>query len=336
MASIKKIFLRSSIPARSDSTDPVSLAEAWLRDWLATRQHRSPRTVATYRESLRRALPDLPVNRWPVLSSAEAAAAYERWCHRYSLPTAALTLTVVRLFWAYQIAQGRWSGPNPWDSVQPRAPAETRHRRVLTVEEVRRLLRAATGTDGILFTLLYYTGLRISEVLALRWRDLHRLPDGAMGLTVARGKGGKSRTVRLVPWVADSLRRLPGRHDPDTLLFPDDSRQAVYNRLRRLADRVGLRGRIVSPHVLRHSCASHLLAAGANLVEVQELLGHADIRTTRIYIDLQPGPGAERYFADLLGEGRGPGVEGSGRTREQEAGGEPPRRGGWRMRVRRG
>jgi site-specific recombinase XerD len=329
----QKIFLRSQMPARAEWW---TLPEAWLRDWLATRQHRAPATIRTYRESLRRALPDLPVDRWPTLTPGEAAAAYARWCERYSVASANLSLTVIRLFWAHQIAEGRWAGPNPWDNVQPRTPAETRHRRVLSVEEVRRLLTAATGPDRILFALLYYSGLRISEALALRWRDLHRLPDGAQGLTVARGKGGKSRTVRLVPWVADSLRRLPGRHDPDGLLFPDDSRQAVYNRLRRLADRIGLAGRIVSPHVLRHSCASHLLAAGANLVEVQELLGHADIRTTRIYIDLQPGPGAERYFTDLLSEGQGVEATDRGQVQAPGAKGSPSRRAGWRMKVRRG
>lgn len=140
-----------------------------------------------------------------------------------------------------------------------------------------------------LLELLYATGLRVSELVSL--------PAGAARserpLLMVKGKGGRERLVPLTPaaretvaeW--DALRReaFPG----SAWLFPADgaeghlTRQSFGRDLKDLAARAGLPAAKVSPHVLRHAFASHLLSNGADLRVVQRLLGHADISTTQIY-----------------------------------------------------
>lgn len=150
--------------------------------------------------------------------------------------------------------------------------------------------------DVALFTLLYGCGLRIAEALALDVRDL---PRGAALLV--RGKGGKERLVPLTPaarqavteWLAcrdaaEAAARAAGR-PASRHLFPSHgaaghlTRQGFFALLRTLAAEAGLPPARVSPHVLRHAFATHLLAGGADLRTIQTLLGHADVATTEIY-----------------------------------------------------
>ncbi len=189
--------------------------------------------------------------------------------------------------------------------------------KVMSVDDVDRLL--ATAQEGIddearpwgerwraarlscLLELLYATGLRVSELVALP-RSATRLTaktDDTM-LTV-KGKGGRERLVPLSgPARAAVLRyravgaaRAKGAARADgPWLFPADSasghltRQSFARDLKALAAAAGLSAEAVSPHVLRHAFASHLLQNGADLRVVQELLGHADISTTQIYTHL--------------------------------------------------
>ena len=135
--------------------------------------------------------------------------------------------------------------------------------------------------------ILYATGLRVSELLALPRRAL----AGDAAVLLIRGKGGKERIVPLsdaakqaaadAGGAARSRRRgylFPGRDPRRTL-----TRQAFFLLLKQVALEAGLDPARVSPHVLRHSFASHLLAHGADLRSLQLLLGHADIATTQIY-----------------------------------------------------
>jgi integrase/recombinase XerD len=179
----------------------------------------------------------------------------------------------------------------------------------LSVAEVDKLLTAAQaaieGTSGrdrlralrfhALLEILYASGLRVTELVTLPRTVL--AGDGRV-LTI-RGKGGRERIVPLTaPAMAalaaylafagsnDDAAREPGRR---RWLFPSNSaeghltRQRVGQDLKALAERVGLDPERVSPHVLRHAFASHLLDRGADLRSVQQLLGHADIATTEIY-----------------------------------------------------
>jgi integrase/recombinase XerD len=182
---------------------------------------------------------------------------------------------------------------------------ERRLPRYLSEAEVNRLITAAQarqGADGLrllaLLELLYATGLRISELVGL---PMAALAADRRSLRV-RGKGDKERLVpiggpaqgALANWLAHraGLELTPLRR---RWLFPSRSRQGHLTRqrvaqlLRDLAIEAGIDPLRLSPHVLRHAFASHLLANGADLRTVQAMLGHADIATTQIYTHLQPG-----------------------------------------------
>ena len=132
--------------------------------------------------------------------------------------------------------------------------------------------------------ILYATGMRVSELLALRRTAL----SGDAVMLLIRGKGGRERIVPLSDAARDAARALvAGRKD--TWLFPGRpparamTRQGFALMLKQAALAAGIDPARVSPHVLRHSFASHMLARGADLRSLQMLLGHADIATTQIY-----------------------------------------------------
>lgn len=164
----------------------------------------------------------------------------------------------------------------------------------LTQDEVIRLLEGPntdtdTGLrDRALLEVLYATGMRVSEVAAVRVADLN--PD--LGIALVLGKGSKERTVPLnqsatraiMSYLPARARLLHPRSSP--LLFVDDdggslTRQRIWKLTAHYGAKAGI-GR-VSPHVLRHSFATHLLENSADLRSVQLLLGHSDISTTQIY-----------------------------------------------------
>jgi integrase/recombinase XerD len=171
--------------------------------------------------------------------------------------------------------------------------------KVLTEEEVDRMLtaaRAIAGADGLRLTamleLLYATGLRVSELVTLPLSAALRDPS----VLIVRGKGGRERMVPLTDVARSALRDycevrgffLKRRKDSPWLFASTGkeghlSRQRFGQMLKQLAVESGIEPRKVSPHVLRHAFASHLLANGADLRSVQQMLGHADISTTQIY-----------------------------------------------------
>ncbi|HEY1543868.1 MAG TPA: site-specific tyrosine recombinase XerD [Xanthobacteraceae bacterium] len=177
--------------------------------------------------------------------------------------------------------------------------------KVLTIAEVDRLLATAHGGTNdparaeaerlraarlaCLLEVLYATGLRVSELIALPAAAARR--DQRM--LVVRGKGGKERLVPLNEAakraMRDYLGRLAERDIESKWLFPSFgesghlTRQHAARELKALAAAAGIAADRISPHVLRHAFASHLLQNGADLRIVQTLLGHADISTTQIY-----------------------------------------------------
>ncbi|HEV7275547.1 MAG TPA: site-specific tyrosine recombinase XerD [Devosiaceae bacterium] len=172
--------------------------------------------------------------------------------------------------------------------------------KVLSIAEVDRLLAQAESEAGmeqapaqclasrrlyLLLELLYATGMRVSELVGLRRAAVMR---DASYLTIT-GKGRKERIVPLNDRARDALKSYLETLPPGPWLFPAGgeaghlSRQIFARDLKLLAARTGLAAARVSPHVLRHAFASHLLAGGADLRVVQTLLGHADISTTQIY-----------------------------------------------------
>ena len=179
--------------------------------------------------------------------------------------------------------------------------------KILTIEDVDRLFEAAEADMAnpdatpaarhraarlyCLLELAYDSGLRVSELVSLK-RDALR-PGKRM--IVIRGKGGKERVLPLGPAAHDAVahyieaEKEAGKAASSKWLFPavggDDhfSRQSFGRELKRLAGKAGLSMTSISPHVLRHAFATHMLARGADLRVVQQLLGHADIGTTQIY-----------------------------------------------------
>lgn len=142
--------------------------------------------------------------------------------------------------------------------------------------------------DRALLELLYSSGLRVAELCGVRWRDFDA--DGAM-LRVT-GKGSKTRLVPVGAKACEALaalRRQDGCTEGDPLVRGARGRPLTPNgvraRLKRRAQEQGVWKRVY-PHLLRHSCASHLLESSGDLRAVQELLGHADIGTTQIYTHL--------------------------------------------------
>ena len=167
-------------------------------------------------------------------------------------------------------------------------------------DEVEALLNAPQGDepetvrDRAMLFVLYASGLRVSELCGLLLGNV----DVRQGLVRVRGKGGKDRLVpisrRALAAVAEYVEGarnalLEGRRSPDlfvTRLGRRMSRQNFWNRLGTWARAAGI-GRTFSPHTLRHSFATHLLAGGADLRSVQAMLGHAQLATTEIYTHVQ-------------------------------------------------
>jgi integrase/recombinase XerD len=180
---------------------------------------------------------------------------------------------------------------------------------VLNYAEVQKLLAAPRGDepttlrDRALLEVMYACGLRASETIGLELGDV----DMREGFLRAHGKGGKERLVPLgrkaIAAVASYLRggrpKLVGeRHEAKLFVnFRGGplSRQGLYKIVQRNARVAGLSGRM-SPHTLRHSFATHLLAGGCDLRAVQEMLGHADISTTQVYTHLSGERLKEVYF----------------------------------------
>ena len=217
--------------------------------------------------------------------------------------TVARRLSAIRQLYRFLYAEGqRKDDPAAVLEGPKRARALPK---TLTLGEVDRLLRVATSGDpaaplpvrlraarlACLVEMLYATGLRVSELVALPMSAARR--DARV--IIVRGKGNKERMVplndaakRATATYLDLLSQ-SGRDAKSKWLFPSFgetghlTRQHLARELKVLAAAAGLRTSQVSPHVLRHAFASHLLHNGADLRVVQTLLGHADISTTQIY-----------------------------------------------------
>ena len=222
---------------------------------------------------------------------------------RLAASTQARKLSALRQFFRFQIAEGERTD-DPTQSID--SPKQGRPLpKNLSVDEVDRLLDSARAqcerrqqSDAqrrialrtlALIELLYATGLRISELCSLP----RSAATSDKPFIMVRGKGGRERLVPLNEASRQALAAyraaLPGGQDDTPWLFPASSRsghvtrQAFARDLKSVALAAGLPADLVSPHVLRHAFATHLLAGGADLRAVQMLLGHADISTTQIY-----------------------------------------------------
>jgi integrase/recombinase XerD len=253
------------------------LLELYLAHLLA--RNRSPRTVKTFRSLLTRFLEFVgerrisEVTTWDVdafLAKLRASGYEER-----SIYTAAVA---VKRFMEYLGLRENLRG-----FELPKRPSELP--RYLTPEEVQAMIDAAGNLrDKLVVSLLYCTGVRVSELVGIRVSDVD-LEEGSIRV---RGKGGRERVVffdsRTRQLLAEYLPTVKGCE----YLFPARGGEGhmhyvtVERIIRKLAKAAGLKKR-VTPHVLRHSFATISLAKGMDVREIQELLGHASLRSTQIY-----------------------------------------------------
>jgi len=168
----------------------------------------------------------------------------------------------------------------------PRPKRERRLPVVLSREEVRRLFATVTNLkQRALFMVAYDAGLRLSELRNLRIDDID---SQRMVIRVRQGKGKKDRYARLTPGLLKLLRQYWREYQPQSWLFPGASMDKRYDMatpgqlLKKVCRKAGITKR-VSMHTLRHSFATHLLEAGANLRIIQQMLGHEKIQTTSLY-----------------------------------------------------
>ena len=216
-----------------------------------------------------------------------------------SARSAARHVSTMRSFFRFLVREGVLAA-SPVSGVKaPRIGRPLPH--YLTLTLVERLLAAPDGhtpegiRDRAMLTLMYACGLRASEVVTLRRENV----DANAGFLYVLGKGGKERVVPVADAALEVLTvymngarpRFLGKRISNALFLSRRgtpiTRQTLWNRIRRWALAAGIEERI-SPHTLRHSFASHLLAGGADLRAVQAMLGHADIATTQIYTHVTP------------------------------------------------
>lgn len=259
---------------------------------MAAERGASRNTLAAYRRDLEQA------SAWAKgsLARTDAAGLRKLMADYQSLAasSAARKLSALRQFFAFLLDEGERTDNPALDIARPttRRPLP----RILTHEHVERLFeQAEKEAEGeappaaavrmlLLLELLYGSGLRASELVSLSRRAI----AGEREYLIVRGKGDKERLVPLSERARGALGRwAPLLADPSPWLFPSGkghvSRVRLFQMLRGLAGRAGIDPTAVSPHVLRHAFATHLLEGGADLRALQLMLGHADIATTEIY-----------------------------------------------------
>ncbi len=224
--------------------------------------------------------------------------------------TVARSLSTLRGFHRFLVEEGE-AQFDPTADIPGVAVADLLPK-ALGEDETARLLGAVVGTgaailrDRALLELLYGTGARVSEAVGLNLGDVaEAVEEGDLPLIRVLGKGGKERVVPLGRLALASLRqwlssegrpnlepkKWSRRSDAEAVFLNVRggrlTRVGAFGVVKKYAGRVGLADR-VSPHVLRHSCATHMLARGADIRVVQELLGHASISTTQRYTKVSP------------------------------------------------
>jgi integrase/recombinase XerD len=284
---------------------PLSNPSEEYLSWLAVERGRARNTLVSYRRDL------LVWEQWCHHAGLDPVGVTSAEVERYleslraggrSPASMARTITTLRGLYRFLLDEGV-AGSDPTGDLRS-PPVPRRLPKALDEKDVLALLDSVGGgtaldrRDRALLEVLYGTGARISEVVGLSLLDVQR-DDGLLRVF---GKGSKERLVplgraaraALDEWLAPGGRptlvpdRWASRDDSEALFLNTRgrrlSRQGGWAMLKKRARQVGLAG--LSPHVLRHSCASHMLAHGADIRVVQELLGHVSIATTQMYTKL--------------------------------------------------
>jgi integrase/recombinase XerD len=292
--------LRKKIkPRRETAPREASRWQADFADYLRSECHLADNTVVAYARDMARFFSWLGSRRLAELSVSDLAG-YPAWLTEQTLAPKSVTRHVasLKVFFRYLQLEGAITdnqaellgSPKLWQRVPE----------VLSEKQVVELLEAPRASDPwwlrdrAILELLYATGARVSELATLKCRDV----DLEERHVLCHGKGDKQRMVPLGDQARIAVqrylteqrprlaaRRPGGETNQWLLLSPRGAplrRERIWELLKKYAARVGVPSQI-SPHSLRHSFATHLLAGGADLRQVQELLGHASIATTQLY-----------------------------------------------------
>ncbi|MGN6488068.1 MAG: site-specific tyrosine recombinase XerD [Devosia sp.] len=274
-------FLEMMSAERGAAKNTIEAYRRDLSDYCAFLARQGTAVTAAGREQVTQYLAELDANGIAASSSARKLSAIRQF-HKFLAADGARTDDPTRII----------ASPKPRRALP----------KVLSLEEIDRLLQLAEAeieregaTDAeramshrlyVLLELLYATGMRVSELVSLKRAQVTR---DASFLTI-RGKGSKDRIVPLTDRARDAVKAYEATLETSSpWLFPAGgesgylSRQVFARELKGLAARAGIGAARISPHVLRHAFASHLLSGGADLRVVQTLLGHSDISTTQIY-----------------------------------------------------
>ena len=267
-------------------------------DMLAVEKGVSRHTLAAYRSDVHHFAAFLHKQGTDALRAdmdAISAWQYEMGRQKRAASSVARALSAVRQYYRFLqaeklrtddpsalVARPQWRRPLP----QPLSEAEVAQ---LLASVERRAASPSGARLACLLELLYATGLRVSELVSLARAD----NDGVRDVVRVLGKGGRERLVPLTPAAMAALKAWVQARDAKTprspFLFPARGRSGHLTRqgfallLREALQAAGLGDKRLSPHGLRHAFATHLLARGADLRSIQQMLGHADIATTQIY-----------------------------------------------------
>ena len=287
------------------SDDLANARKAWLAH-LAHSRDAADLTVAAYERDLRQFLGFLKL-RWghaPTLDSLAKADAKifraflaQRRSQGVSSRSLARTLSALRMFFRWLEGSDTLKNRAILTLSLPRLPHTVP--KPLTVDKAAEVIDATTSTtndwiaarDTAVLLLLYGAGLRISEALGLQVKDA---PTHDRDTLMITGKGGKQRVVPVLPVTIAAIARYqtlcPYPLDRDDPLFVGAkggplSPRIIQLAMERLREELTL-PETATPHALRHSFATHLLSAGADLRQIQELLGHASLATTQVYTEV--------------------------------------------------
>lgn len=258
----------------------------------------SENTLASYRNDLNKLIQWMEANNYRLnFISLSGLQEYQCWLadQNYKQTSRARMLSAIRRLFQYLHREKVRADDPSALLVSPKLPK--RLPKDLSEEQVDALLNAPDPNDAMelrdkaMLELLYATGLRVTELVSLTMENIS-LRQGVVRVT---GKGGKERLVPMgenaVDWIETFLQQgrseLLGENTSD-VVFPSKrarqmTRQTFWHRIKHYAVLAGIDSEQLSPHVLRHAFATHLLNYGADLRVVQMLLGHSDLSTTQIY-----------------------------------------------------
>jgi integrase/recombinase XerD len=284
-------------PRRETAEREASHWQEAFADYLRSECHLAANTVEAYARDLARFFTWLSRKRLQGLSVSELAG-YPAWLNQQSLAPKSVTrhIASLKVFFRYLQLEGALTDNQAELLSSPKLWQRVPH--VLSVKQVDQLLAAPRAADPLwrrdraILELLYATGCRVSELASLRTRDVHLKER----YSICHGKGDKQRIVPLGSravaaverYLQDERPTLAARNGApceQLILSPRGTvlrRERIWELVKKYAARAGFPSEI-SPHSLRHSFATHLLAGGADLRQVQEMLGHASIATTQIY-----------------------------------------------------